>query len=98
MSNARPSLIKAPVARPSKHRHGYAAGVGVGSGEMKGGVASAGVGVRTSGMVGVGIGVGQGVSVGNGVSNHSGGIVGTNSGVPEKTAGVGFTTPPSRVR
>ena len=72
--------------------------MGVGSGKMKGGVASAGVGVRTSSIVGVGIGVGQGVAVENGVSSHSGGIVGTNAGVPEKTAGVGFTTPPSRVR
>lgn len=58
-----------------------------------------GVGVCVGGgEVGVGNGVGQGVAVGSGVRNHSGGIVGTNAGVPGKTAGVGFTTPPSRVR
>ena len=68
-------------------------------GEIKGYGSWVDVGVRTDdGYVGIGNGVGQGVAVGSGGSSSSGGIVGTNAGVPGRRAGVGFTTPPARVR
>ena len=52
-------------------------------------------GARTDdGYVGIGNGGGQGVAVGRGVSSSSGGIVGTNAGVPGRRAGVGFHYPP----